>query len=160
MCFRFIVMHVSELSKPFAATSSSSSSQPTTTTATTTGNLTPQQQLQPQSDNLAAGGGDSAATHTSTPATPSSSSSRLVGGKARKNINVQYFDLKNLCQIYEICMYYLNNEDNRIVIASLECLQLLIKLAPLKFSTYMIRSPPFVSRSHLKKCILKKQFIC
>jgi hypothetical protein len=36
-------------------------------------------------------------------------------------------------------LYYLNYDDNRIVIASLECLQVLLKLAPFNFSSFIIR---------------------
>lgn len=119
MCFRFIVMHVSELSKPFQ-----SSSSPVTATTVSA------------SSEQDAGG----SVHN----TPNS---RL---KNKRTMNIQYFGIKNICQIYEICMYYLNNEDNRIVTASLECLQLLVKLSPLKFGAYLTKSSSIGTRSHLK----------
>ena len=128
MCFRFIVMHVSELSKPFQASSSSASS-PSVTTTTVSATQAEQ---------------DGAGSAHNTP------NSRL---KNKRTMNIQYFGLKNLCQIYEICMYYLNNEDNRIVTASLECLQLLVKLSPLKFGVYLTKSSSISTRSHLKSKI-------
>lgn len=118
MCFRFIIMHISELSKCFSPSSTTSALDQA---ANSSANVTPSKQPQQQQ-------------------------------KSKKQANLQYFGLKNLCQIYEICMYYLNNEDNRIVIASLECLQLLIKLAPLKFAVYLTRSASIsttTGRSHL-----------
>ena len=37
-------------------------------------------------------------------------------------------------------MHYLNCDDNRIVIASLECLQVLFKLMPFKFHTFLTKT--------------------
>jgi hypothetical protein len=50
-----------------------------------------------------------------------------------KRIN---FSLINLCEIYELCVYYQNSDDNRIVIASLECLQVILKSMPLRFDLF------------------------
>ena len=41
--------------------------------------------------------------------------------------------------MYEICIFYLQSDDNRILIASLECLQMLFKLMPFKFHLYITR---------------------
>lgn len=64
-----------------------------------------------------------------------------------------YFSLLNLCQIYEICIFYLNNEDNRIVTASLECLQVLLKLCPFKFNSYLTETG-YSNNSFLRNKVL------
>lgn len=118
LCFRYMIMHLSELDKSSSYSSDIS-------------NIPIKQLFSPSSTQ----------SPTTSAATPTKASKFQIHStsSSKKQQNTQYFNLINLCQIYEICMYYLNNDDNRIVIASLECLQVLIKLVPLKFSLYLTR---------------------
>lgn len=74
---------------------------------------------------------------------------------------VSYFNLFNLCQIYEVCIYYLSLEsgDNRILTASLECLQVLLKLQPFKFNLYMTRTTSHDSTIGINDSFLHKFYI-
>lgn len=72
---------------------------------------------------------------------PSSSSNLKPQSNAINKLKSSfYFNLLNLCQVYEICVYYLNNDDIRLVNASLECLQVLLKLAPFRFASYLTKT--------------------
>lgn len=62
----------------------------------------------------------------------------------------KYFNLMNVCQIYEICVYFLNNSDISIVTAALECIQVVLKLAPFKLHL-VLKEPGKFSKSFLDK---------
>lgn len=72
-----------------------------------------------------------------------------------KNTKIHYFSLENLCEIYELCVYYLNWDDNRILNAALECLQVLLKHLPFRFGTFLAQagslSASFLHK-HSRKC--------
>ncbi|RMZ92966.1 huntingtin isoform X4 [Brachionus plicatilis] len=59
-----------------------------------------------------------------------------------------YFNLFDVCQIYEICVYFLNNSDISIVTAALECIQVVLKLAPFKLHQ-ILTEPGKCSKSFL-----------
>ena len=62
------------------------------------------------------------------------------------------FNLLNLCEIYEVCVYFLSSEDNRILNSSLECLQMLLKYSPFGFGTFLTQIGSFSSSFVAKRC--------
>jgi len=68
---------------------------------------------------------------TKTSSLPSTTPNRTTTG---------YFNIMNLCEIYELCIYILDSADNRLVTSALEVLQALIKLLPFKFDIFLTSS--------------------
>ncbi len=62
------------------------------------------------------------------------------------------FNLINLCEIYEVCVYFLNSADNRILNSSLECLQMLLKYLPFGFSNFLTQTGSLSSSFVAKLC--------
>lgn len=58
------------------------------------------------------------------------------------------FNLYDICQIYEICVYFLNSSDISIVTAALECIQVVLKLTPFKLHQ-ILNEPGQFSKSFL-----------
>lgn len=58
------------------------------------------------------------------------------------------FNLFDICQIYEICVYFLSSSDISIVTAALECIQVVLKLTPFKLHQ-VLNEPGLFSKSYL-----------
>ncbi len=123
ICYRYMVIHLSELDKS-AATSSAVSAQATSfadlITASSRDNTT-----LPTSPEL----------HSPTKASPLSASMPPIRTAAATGN--AYFNILNLCEIYELCICVLDSSDNRLITSSLEVLQALVRLLPFKFDIFL-----------------------
>jgi hypothetical protein len=68
------------------------------------------------------------------------STEKLSESTSNKKQATNVFNTTNLCEIYAVCIYYLSSLDSRLVLASLECLQVLFRLMPMKFNCFLTNS--------------------
>lgn len=124
ICFRHVLIHLSELDK-----SSNTSTATSATQTTFTDLISSSVSTMPTSPSFSS----PAKSYSSIP--HSNSAHKL--STSTKSATITYFNLINLCEIYELCIHVLNSNDNRLVTSSLEVLQVLIRCLPFKFDIFL-----------------------